>query len=325
MTINNTYSSIQQQNQQRRHQQQNFGDALAPIVGVATFIENNGFIGEFLTVDTFGMATPRAVQGYTRNSKELGHLNYKAGREETVRELISGPAYFFVPLIILTLATLLKGKATKVTTDTLDVFKSVMKNTSKNIKDMKDSKDIKTKFIDNLLSNAFDENEYKNERGQITKIKEIITNATEYKSKNFLGLFDKKKKGFKEELSKAITTLNKANGKFIDSTTLIEVTVKENDKTLKKQLNLNYLLSDIPNYLENITKSAEKSSSPIEKFVEDFHKNAKRIRQTTNILAAAALAAFLAIVPKFYKTGNDFPGLEGLDTTNAPAKKRGAK
>ena len=53
-----------------------------PAVAFATFIENNGFLGEFLSIDTFGMMAPRTGQGYLRNRKELGHLNYKAGREE---------------------------------------------------------------------------------------------------------------------------------------------------------------------------------------------------------------------------------------------------
>lgn len=315
MTVNNTYPSLQQNRNKR--QQQSFGDALAPVVGFATFIENNGFLGEFLTVDTLGMATPRTVQGYNRNKEELGHLNYKAGREELVRELLSGPAFFFIPAGVLAIVTLLKGKATQVAADTLDIFKSVMEKTSKNIKDMKDSKDIKKKFLDDFISNAFDEKEYKNEQHQITKIKEIFTNVLEYKSKNPLGLFDKTKAKFKKDLSEAITTLNKANGKFIDNTSTIELTL---GKDSKKTLNITQMLSDIPHYLENITKSAGKSSTSIEKFVEDFHKKAKLVRQSTNILAAIALAAFLVAIPKLYQTDKKFPGLEGLKTENRPSK-----
>ncbi len=316
MTVNNNYPNLQRYQQKR--QQQNFGNA---VVGFATFIENNGFLGEFLTVDTLGMAAPRTIQGYNRNKEELGHLNYKAGREEMVREVLSGPAFFFIPAGILAIVTLLKGKATQVTTDTLDVFKSIMEKSSENIKDMKNSKDIKEKFLDNFVANAFDEKEYKNERNHVTKIREILGKASEYKSKNPLGLFDKQKASFKKDLSEAITKLNKANGKFIDNTSTIEITLKEN----KKSLNAIQMLSDIPNYLENITKSASNSSDSIGKFIETFHKKAKHIRQTTNILAAMALSAFLIVIPKLYQTGKEFPGLEGLKTENAPAKKGGAK
>ena len=320
MTVNNTYQSVyqhQHQHQQKRHQQQNFGNAF---VGLATFIENNGFLGEFLTVDTVGMAAPRTIQGYNRNKEELGHLNYKAGREEMVRELLSGPAFFFVPAIVLGIVTLIKGKATQVTTGTLEVFKSVMKKATPNIKDIKDSKEIKKKFIDEFISNAFDEKEYKNERGQVAKIKEILSEATDYKSKNFLGLFDKKKKGFKEDIAKAITTLNKANGKFIDSTTMLKITTGKDSAKLNSVL----LLSDMPNYLEHITKSASGSKIIMEKFVDKFHKTVKRTRQTTNILAAIALSAFLLVIPKIYQTGKEFPGIEGLKTQE-PSTKGGSK
>ena len=99
-------------------------------VGLATFIENNGFLGEFLTIDTVGMMAPRTTQGYLRNREELGHLNYKAGREELVRELLSGPAFFYVPLAVLTVAGILRGKTAKVQTKVLESFKGLMKQSN---------------------------------------------------------------------------------------------------------------------------------------------------------------------------------------------------
>lgn len=43
--------------------QPSFGSAGNPFVGFATFIESNGFLGEFLSVDTFGMTAPRTKIG----------------------------------------------------------------------------------------------------------------------------------------------------------------------------------------------------------------------------------------------------------------------
>ena len=92
MKVNSVnYTSPSQNNNYRSSRRSpSFGNFA---VGLASFIENNGFLGEFLTIDSCGMMIPRTAQGYTRNMEELGHLNYKAGREEMVRELLSGPAF----------------------------------------------------------------------------------------------------------------------------------------------------------------------------------------------------------------------------------------
>ena len=119
-----------------------------PAVGFATFIENNGFLGEFLSIDTFGMMAPRTAQGYLRNREELGHINYKAGREELIRELLSGPAFFYVPLTVMTAVGLLRGKVAKVQASVLDSFKPIMQKTTASIKD---SAAIKKDFVKSFI------------------------------------------------------------------------------------------------------------------------------------------------------------------------------
>ena len=136
-------------NKIQKKQNPSFGNA---VVGLATFIENNGFLGEFLTIDTVGMMAPRTGQGYLRNRKELGHLNYKAGREELVRELLSGPAFFYVPLAALTVASVLKGKSAKVDTKVLNGFKNIMKNTTV---EMKNAVETKKNFVKTIINEAF--------------------------------------------------------------------------------------------------------------------------------------------------------------------------
>jgi len=313
MQINNAYSSSYNKSNNNRNSTENkrqaqpsFGGAGNPLVALANFIENNGFLGEFLTVDAFGMATPRTIQGYNRNKEELGHPNYKAGREELGREVISGPAFFFVPAGVLAIAALLKGKSTKLTVETLDIFKGVMKNTAKDLKDLKNPKDINEKFLENITSNAFEGFEHRKEK--ITEIKEIFSNV-----------LDKKicKKDAKKAVEEALTTLNKANGKFIDDTSKIKIG--------KKDLSISDLVSDIPNYLEDFTNKSQKTSESTTDFIEKFHQKTSFVRKTTNIIAVSALSAFLVIIPKLYQTDKKFPGLDGLDTNNHKTKKHKSK
>ena len=309
MQINKYYSSNSNKsnnksnnNENVKQTQPNFGSAGNPLVAFATFIENNGFLGEFLTVDTVGMAAPRTIQGYDRNRKELGHPNYKAGGEELKRELLSGPAFFFVPAGVLAAAALLKGKVAKVSTGTLDIFKGIMQKATTGLEDCKNSKTIKDKFLDHFTATAFEG--YTNKTEKITEIKNILSDVLSNKMP---------KKKAKKAAEEALTTLNKANGKFIDNTSTVKLGGKETD--------IAELISDIPNYLDDFTQKAATSSDSTTNFIEKFHKKAKTIRQATNIAAVSALSAFLLIIPSIYQKDKKFPGLEGLDVKDAGQKK----
>lgn len=278
-------------------------------VGLATFIENNGFLGEFLTIDTAGMMIPRTAQGYLRNSEDLGRLNYKAGREEAVRELLSGPAFFYVPLAVLTLSGLLRGKAAKVQAKVLDGFKPLMKNTAV---ELKNAAQTKANFVNTIVKDAF--KGYTKETGLIDQIADLMNkNVTEK-----LSFTDKVANMFKSKAEKKVTPsmlraqadqlmikLNKANGKFLDNASTIEVNGQKH--------NISNLFKDMSNYLDDFTQKAAKTNETSESFIDKFHKKAKDLRYTTNILAVGALSAFLCIIPKLYQTGKEFPGTDGLE------------
>ena len=265
-------------------------------VNFATFIENNGFLGEFLTIDTCGMMAPRTVQGYFRNKEELGHFNYKAGREEAVRELLSGPAFFYVPLTVITLAGLLRGKAAKVQTKVLDGFKSLMQKTPVNLKD---AAETKKNFIDTVINKAFVD--YKKETGLVAGLKDLMKQNLQKGTK---------KSDIRKEADKVITKLNKANGRFLDNAS----TIKVGDNA---EFNIKDFFKDMSNYLDDFTNKAAKTDKPADEFIERFHKKAKDLRNITNIVSVAALSAFLMLIPKLYQTSNKFPGKDGLNTGEA--------
>ncbi len=283
-------------------------------VGLASFIENNGFLGEFLTIDSVGMMIPRTAQGYARNREELGHLNYKAGREELVRELLSGPAYFYVPLAVLTLVGIVRGKTAKVQTKVLNSFKSVMENTAV---ELKNAAQTKTNFVKRLLSGSF--KGYKNETGLIDEIEKLMNkNLTEKLSfsDKVSNLFKNKanKKAtpamVRADVEKLVTKLNKANGKHLDDAGSIDIE--------GVSYSASSLLKDMENYLDDFTKRAQKTKKDKDTFVEKFHQHAKDLRNATNILAVSALSAFMLLIPKLYQTDKKFPGTEGLNTGETP-------
>lgn len=267
-----------------------------PLVGLANFIETQGFMGEFLTNDLFGMMGPRVYQGYTRNQEELGHPNYKAGREEAVRELLSGPAYFYVPAAVIGATAFVMGQCAKVNKAAIDAFKPIMESLSANVKD----KDLNVKFIDNLTGKLF--SGFNNETDEINKINQAMK---DYSNNNL------SRKKAKKAVSEALTNLNKANGQYLDDTRKIKL----HDKEFK----IVNMLEDVKSYLNDFGKKAAKTTKGEQEFIQTFHRRAKNIRNAANILGIAALSAFLVIIPRLYKTGDAFPGKEGLPGADLPA------
>lgn len=288
-------------------QRPSFGMA-NPLVPIASFIENNGFMGEFLTIDSCGMMAPRTIQGYTRNQEELGHLNYKAGREELVRELLSGPAYFYVPLTVLTIAALVRGKTAKVSHNVLNMFKNVMKNTSGGVKE---ATALKANFVNELKKEAFAD--YTKGQDLIERLGELMNQNLNHKMSfkdKIANLFKSKanKKTtasmIRNEAVEVLTRLNKMNGKMLDNASSI--------KLQNGEYNISNLFRDMSNYMEEFSKKAAKTSLEKGAFIDKFHKAAARTKDVTNVLAIAALSAFLMIIPKIYQTDKTFPGTDGL-------------
>ena len=304
-----TNVSVENNDTRRNNHKPSFGNVL---VGYSNFLENGGFIAEFLSVDTFGMMTPRTAQGFLRNHEKLGHLNYRAGREEAVRELLSGPAYYYVPLVILTGAGLLFGRTARVNSEVLKNLHKVMKNVSG---DIKNAAEIKQNFVKKVMDDAFEG--FTHGRENIDEIGNIFNEITAHRKSSvnlkewFNGLFRKKGENefsFKKSAKKAeelLTSVNKANGKNLDNTTVIKV-AGENYK-------LSHFMKDVSNYLDDFTAKAAKTTDDRETFIDKFHKKALTLKHTANILALAGLSAFLIIIPKLYKTGESFPGMEGLE------------
>ena len=308
-------NNLHTQNNKNNNAKPSFGNLF---VSYSNMLENGGFIAEFLSVDTLGMMGPRTGQGFLRNHEKLGHLNYRAGREEAVRELLSGPAYYYVPLAILTTAGLLFGRTARVNSEVLKNLHKVMKNVGG---DIKNAAEIKQNFVKKVMDDAFDG--FTHERENIDKIGKIFNEIVENKKSPaslkewFGGLFRKKdKNGFslKKSTQKAeelLTSVNKANGKNLDNTTVIKV-AGENYK-------LAHFMKDVSNYLDDFTQKAAKTTEPAEAFIDKFHKKALTLKHTANVLALSGLSAFLIIIPKLYKTGESFPGMEGLEPSTEQA------
>ena len=80
-------------------------------LGTADLIENGGLAVSFTLQDMLGTNLPRPIMGLMRNSKEnKGQTNKKFAAKELVREMLTGPSMFLIPMGMLGVGKRTLGK-----------------------------------------------------------------------------------------------------------------------------------------------------------------------------------------------------------------------
>ena len=305
----------------RLPQQQNFNGAVR-LIGDANKalmkkIETGGFFLEFVLLDLMGMVLPRVYQGFNRNKKELGHLNYKAGTEEFLRESITGPSMFLIPLATVAIAGKLLGKGVQINSNTMKKFISVFKKTGANMT-QESVENLQKGFAGGLFDELF------------TK------NTKRIKDASFEGLksLDEYKKEFVKTLTEGLgNKTQKAKGKFCDlvadinanyfkkvNTDHIDVILPE--KTASSVAGnmfddaRKFMTDIIPSCKTTISDIAEKgkeiSNETINSTIDGFNNLRKNGRKVMCTVGAVLLSSFLSIIPKIYQITKTNPALEGI-------------
>jgi len=131
MKVNNLQGVAYRNTLHKKLQKPTFRGVLATIgnanKNAMQYLERGGFFAEFCLMDMCGMVLPRVYQGFQRNKEELGHLNYQAGMEEFLREFITGPSMFLIPIGAVILAGKMLGKGTQINFKLLNKFSDSFK------------------------------------------------------------------------------------------------------------------------------------------------------------------------------------------------------
>jgi len=138
-------------------------------------IETGGLFFEFTIIDLLGMILPRTYQAFMRNSEELGHPNYKAGTEEAIREFLTGPSMFLLPMGFLAMSERIFGSSSKINFDNLKRFEDSFVQTAPKIKATDNKKSIAEKFYRHVIDQAYTLDKLKNEIYK-TSSNEVINN-----------------------------------------------------------------------------------------------------------------------------------------------------
>ncbi len=308
------------------------GGADALIVGTMDAIERGGWAASFTVQDLLGTILPRPLTGLSRNKKENeGKKNTAFALKELIREVVTGPSMYVVPLGILVAGKKIVGQTVNTPAKLIDNLGGIFKDSVNNKNIDKPEEIIKTyyqKTFENMLSTATN-----------TENKHYADEA-EKLAQGFVELEGKQKKGFIKTLRgiEEKGSLQDAKSALYNSYLKI---VKENSKNhtndftsaklagMDGGIEFNRMLNHMKEYGEDAIKHvttgfkiadgkefADELTSKLSNF------NAKRIttRFGLNLGMAAAVVAFLSIVPDLYnKTSKGNPGLTGLDKDSTVA------
>lgn len=284
-------------------------------------IEKGGFFAEFVILDMCGLVLPRVYQGFQRNKKELGHLNYQAGTEEFLREFITGPSLFLIPLTAVVLAGKALGRSVQINSKTMQKFSNTFKELGENIIKsdiVQNQKNFASKLFDNLFTN--------NPNKLKIAVPEAVKSLDDYKKTfveiltNSLGKKDADAAGKFKNLIADINSshFNKKNTFGID--------IILPDKT--HSTTAGDLFDDARKYMEDMIPSAkltlnelaqkgkEVTTDAINTVVDKLTDIREKGRRLLCLGGTGALAGFLSIIPKIYQRSKTNPALNGLVQEN---------
>lgn len=314
---------------------QSFGSGAAgnAVISVMDAIERGGFVAAFLVQDLLGMNVPRTTTGLYRNREITGQYNYQEAAEVGIREFLSGPVMFAVPMIMLWAVKRMFGKANDIPANIIkalgDNFAEYSKG--KTTADFKDVKAVKESFYSDLFKNIL-KNTYAEGTPEETISKEAKAFAKEVLE--YENLIDTKKRKTFWQRFKGVRVENTAEDKLADLTArfseinksnaanssinFLEAKISSGDKKIGKSIDK--LVGDMRNFVEDavetVSKRAKKGlKSDID--MSDFFKKFTNLRAgsrvITNFSMLAGIVAFCSVIPKLYQLSETNPGLNGLE------------
>ena len=314
--INQSISAVKGRQQNQNTRQQSFTGSFNPVVTLMDAIDKGGFAASFIAQDGIGMVAPRIYEGLNRNrqknenGKKTGPLNWEFARREGIREVLSGPSAFLIPLGILSVVKKASGRANNVHVSHIDALGNDFAQYAVNHKDQlqNDTKAFKkgyyTQVFENVLSNSTDNN---------LTAEEIKQNAENYAEKMIKA--DENKSGAKKLISEIVDDYSKLRKRTISSSgdeLGAVMTNRGNNKALNT--NIRRLTQSMSDYADDAIKHVSLTSDDIAKTVKSFNVHRAGTRVISNLGMWGAVVAFYTLIPKLYNLGiKHDPGLKGLE------------
>ena len=326
----------------------------APVV-VANAITNGGFAFSFIAQDFFGMAMPRVLEGINRRpvnpetGKKEGPYNWTFARREGIREILSGPSAFIIPMGILGVVKKFSGTANNVPVSMIRVLGSNMSEYAQNVDNsvLTDKVQAKRGFyhkvFDNMLRTTLGENTLPPEKLEETLNSFVdkaieIENAKPHKKSMLKKIANIKVEGSPEDLTETfLQDIMKLKKKYLPASvneTTVSIAYAGDNAGKSETLGFKKLLSTLTDFSDDVIASSKDKIKHMGndfdagKFVESFVNRRTGSRIATNVGMWLSVVGFYALIPKLYSLGLKgknpaFATEEKMNNTvNEPDKKK---
>lgn len=294
--INNKYNNINTQPQSFK------GGALDGFsLWIADLIENGGLFVSFTLQDMLGTNIPRPLVGLFRNGKEnKGEKNLKFAAKELVREMLTGPSMFLIPMGMLSVGKKAVGKTVNTPASFINDFGKIhaanpVNEAGKAITKQDFFKNTFTEILKNANLDA-----------------DTVTSKAKTYAEKLSSSTDKK------QLSETIANLSddfvSVVKEHVDDVAFTDFTVAKLSE--KSSASFKETVSHMMSYADDIVEKAAKQTdtSKLSEYVKKLADKKVLSRAGMNIAMYAAVLSFLKIVPRLYNKaeGQENAGLKGL-------------
>ena len=293
-----------------------------PVVTVMDAIDKGGFAASFIAQDGIGMVAPRIYEGLNRNRKKdengklTGPLNWEFARREGIREILSGPSAFLIPMGIMAGVKRLSGPANNVHISHIKALGQSFEDFAKdNHNILADSNKTKEEFYKKVFNNVLAESTDNNLSGE-----KLSKTAEELAKKLLKSETTKDKKEAKKLSAEIVDTFMDLRKSTTNSSNNELDAIFSTGEGQKLNTTFRRLTQSMKEYtddvIKNVTKKADKaaSSENIQGLIKDFNNKRIGSRLLSILGMFSAVVGFYTVIPKLYNMGlKKDPGLAGLE------------
>ena len=326
-----------------------------PIVGLMDFIEQGGYAASFIIQDGIGFIAPRVGKGLLRgslktdengqpvldeNGKQKRELNWQLARKEFLREIITGPSAFLIPLAIFTGIKKWGNAGNNVKLNYINGFESPFAKFAKeNAEALAKGKELdKAQFYKNVYSEVIESSiNAKLPEAERIPAEKVSQTAEEMANKLLKAeeiMADTSIKGKKAKRAEIAKLGESVEDMFMrlkkshigGTVNELAVEIKDTKGNLKGG-SISELGRALNDYFTDAVKNVRKAvgeNATIENFekeIQNFTKRRMGSRILTNLGIFGTVALFYAQIPKLYNMGqNGNPALKGTAINNTKTK-----
>ena len=306
------------------------------VISVMDAVDRGGLFASFVIQDFFGMNLPRTWVGLQRNKDITGEYNYQEAAEVAIREFLSGPVMFAVPMLMLWGIKRQFGKANDVPVDVIRAMgdKFAQNVEGKKVTDLTKITDVKKDFYSVLFKDALAQVYPKGTTTEhiAKKAEEFANDILEYEklldAKKTTKFWDKVK-GKKIE-GTADAKLSDIVSKYAEIVKTNAASPSENFLQIKLTTkgnpvakSINGFIVDMRNFTEDAVETISKKAKDnafdgknLKEFFEHFTNMRTGSRVLANFSMLLGTIGFCSIIPKLYQLSDTNPGLKGIEDKN---------